>query len=88
MEIATHRVQVAGRTPPPTAAFRQHWARQLRVNNLTMPCRRRLVRVSHRVVFGTLDAVNHVLTPCGWQINMAFVERLNLDMRRRVAAVG
>ena len=31
--------------------------------------RRRLVRVSHRVVFGTMAAVNHVLSPLGWQIN-------------------
>jgi hypothetical protein len=28
--------------------------------------RRRLVRVSHRVVFGTLEAVNQVLAPLGW----------------------
>src|SRR6266481_5486644 len=38
--------------------------------------RRRLVRVRHRVVFGTLDAVNQVLAPLGWQSNTAFVERL------------
>jgi IS1 family transposase len=50
--------------------------------------RRRLVRVSHRVVFGTLEAVEQVLTACGWQIQTAFVERLNLDIRQRVAAVG
>jgi hypothetical protein len=50
--------------------------------------RRRLVRVSHRVVFGTLEAVEQVLATCGWQIQTAFVERLNLDMRQRVAAVG
>jgi IS1 family transposase len=50
--------------------------------------RRRLVRVTHRVVFGTLEAVEHVLAACGWQINTAFVERLNLDSRQRVAAVG
>ena len=50
--------------------------------------RRRLVRVTHRVVFGTLDRVNHVLAACGWQINTAFVERLNLDLRQHVAAVG
>ena len=36
--------------------------------------RRRLVRVGHRVVFGTLEAVNHVLVPLGWQINTSFVE--------------
>jgi IS1 family transposase len=50
--------------------------------------RRRLVRVSHRVVFGTLEAVEQVLAAWGWQIQTAFVERLNLDIRQRVAAVG
>src|SRR5438132_6156869 len=30
--------------------------------------RRRLVRVRHRVVFGTLEAVQQVLAACGWQI--------------------
>jgi len=50
--------------------------------------RRRLVRVRHRVVFGSLEAVNHVLAPLGWHINTAFVERLNLTIRQHVAAVG
>jgi IS1 family transposase len=50
--------------------------------------RRRLVRVRHRVVFGTLEAVEHVLAACGWQINTAFIERLNLSFRQHVAAVG
>src|SRR5262249_38441269 len=50
--------------------------------------RRRLVRVRHRVVFGTLEAVNDVLAPYGWHINTAFVERLNLTIRQHVAAVG
>jgi len=50
--------------------------------------RRRLVDVKHRVVFGTLEAVQQVLAACGWQINTAFVERLNLDIRQRVAAGG
>jgi IS1 family transposase/transposase-like protein len=50
--------------------------------------RRRLVRVRHRVVFGTLETVNAVLAPLGCQINTAFVERLNLDIRQHVAAVG
>jgi len=50
--------------------------------------RRRLVRVSHRVVFGTLEAVHDVLAPHGWHINTAFVERLNLTIRQHVAAVG
>jgi hypothetical protein len=30
--------------------------------------RQRLVDVQHRVVFGSLEAVNHVLTPLGWHI--------------------
>jgi IS1 family transposase len=50
--------------------------------------RRRLVAVQHRVVFGTLDAVNQVLAPLGWHINTAFVERINLTIRQHVAAVG
>jgi IS1 family transposase len=50
--------------------------------------RRRLVRVCHRVVFGTVEAVHQVLAAHGWQINTAFIERLNLSMRQHVAAVG
>ena len=50
--------------------------------------RRRLVRVRHRVVFGTLEAVQQVLAACGWQLQTAFVERLNLSLRQRVAAIG
>jgi len=49
---------------------------------------RRLVRVRHRVVFGTLEAVEHILGACGWQIQTAFIERFNLSMRQHVAAVG
>jgi IS1 family transposase len=48
----------------------------------------RLVRVTHRVVFGTLEAVEQVLAVYGWQINTAFVERINLTIRQHVAAVG
>jgi IS1 family transposase len=50
--------------------------------------RRRLVRVRHHVVLGTLEAVHAVLAPLGCQINTAFMERLNLSMRQHVAAVG
>jgi IS1 family transposase len=50
--------------------------------------RRRLVDVKHRVVCGTIEAVQQVLSPLGWQINTAFVERLNLDIRQHVPAVG
>jgi IS1 family transposase len=50
--------------------------------------RRRLVGVTHRVVFGTQLAIEQVLAACGWTINTAFVERLNLDIRQCVAAIG
>jgi hypothetical protein len=50
--------------------------------------RRRLVRVRHRVVCGTLAAVQQVLAACGWQINTTFIERVNLTIRQYVAAVG
>ena len=50
--------------------------------------RRRLVGVKHRVVFGTRLAIEQLLAKCGWGINTALVERLNLDLRQRVAAIG
>jgi hypothetical protein len=50
--------------------------------------RRRIVGGKHRVVFGTQLAVEQVLTACGWTINTAVVERLNRDLRQRVAALG
>ena len=50
--------------------------------------RRRIVGVNYRVVFGTMKRVQQVLAACGRKINTAFVERLNLDIRQRVAAVG
>src|SRR5262249_53552435 len=50
--------------------------------------RRRLVDVQHRVIFGTLGAVQQVLAAQGWQINTAFIERINLTIRQHVAAVG
>src|SRR5499427_7471248 len=50
--------------------------------------RRRIGGVTHRVVFGTRLAIEQVLARWGWTINTAFVERLNLDIRQRVAAIG
>jgi IS1 family transposase len=50
--------------------------------------RRRLVAVSSRVVFGTLEGIKQILAAHGWQINTAFIERLNLSIRQHVAAVG
>ena len=50
--------------------------------------RRRLVRVHHRVMFGTLEAVAQRLAACGWHLNTAFVERLPLTLRQHGAAMG
>src|SRR5207244_6319970 len=37
--------------------------------------------------FGTKAAVEQGLSACGWHINTAFVERINLSLRQRVAAM-
>src|SRR5262249_56954234 len=50
--------------------------------------RRRLVGMRPHVVFGSLNAVKQVLGSQGWQINTAFIERVNLSIRQHVAAVG
>jgi len=50
--------------------------------------RRRIVGVKHHVVFGSRLAIEQMLARCGWTINTAFVERLNLDIRQCVAAIG
>ena len=38
--------------------------------------------------FLAIQAITQVLAVCGWQINTAFVERVSLDIRQRVAAIG
>jgi IS1 family transposase len=50
--------------------------------------RRRLVGLVRRVVFGCQERIAQVLARHGWQINTAFVERLNLTLRQHVAALG
>jgi hypothetical protein len=50
--------------------------------------RRRIVGIKHRVVFGSQLAIEQILARCGWTINTAFVERLNLDIRQCVAVLG
>ena len=50
--------------------------------------RRRIVGIKHHVVFGSRLAIEQILARCGWTINTAFVERLNLDIRQCVAAIG
>jgi hypothetical protein len=49
--------------------------------------RRRLVAVKHRVVCGTKAVGEQVLAACGWPRNTAGVERRNLRLRQRVAAM-
>jgi IS1 family transposase len=49
--------------------------------------RRRIVEVKRQVVLGTQAAVDRVLAIHGWLINTSFVERLNLSLRQRVAAI-
>jgi hypothetical protein len=41
-----------------------------------------------QVVFGTREAIEQILAKRGWRINTAFAERLNLDLRQHVAAIG
>jgi IS1 family transposase len=79
------RRQVTGPAPKP------RWMPQpplLSAQVIKTVRRRRLVRVRHRIVFGTLEAIQQVLAACGWEINTAFVERLNLSIRQHGAAVG
>jgi len=83
--VQPERRQAQGPTPQP----RWRPLPQLLYAQVVKTTRRRcLVDVTHRVVFGTLGAVHQGLSPLGWQINTAFVERLNLNIRQQVAAVG
>ena len=50
--------------------------------------RRRLVKLIQQVVFGTAQAIPHVLDQPAWQINTAFVERLNLTLRQHISALA
>ncbi|ETX06239.1 MAG: hypothetical protein ETSY2_18295 [Candidatus Entotheonella gemina] len=50
--------------------------------------RRRIAGVKHRVIFGARETIESILAKRGWKINTAFIERLNLDFRQHVAAIG
>ena len=50
--------------------------------------RRRLVCLKQRLVFGEWSQVQAVLDKLGWQLNTAFVERLNLTIRQHISALG
>jgi hypothetical protein len=79
------RCWATGRLPNPRWLPRP----QLQYAQVVKPTRRRrLVAVSSRVVFGTLAGIKQILAAQGWQINTAFVERVNLTLRQPVAAVG
>jgi IS1 family transposase/transposase-like protein len=79
------RCWATGRLPKPRWLPRP----QLQYAQVVKPTRRRrLVAVRARVVFGTRARIKEVLAAQGWQINTAFVERLNLDFRQHVAAMG
>jgi hypothetical protein len=50
--------------------------------------RQRIVGVKHRIRFGPAATIKSILAQRGWKINTAFAERLNLDFRQHVAALG
>ena len=52
--------------------------------------RGRVVEVSHKIAYGSLAAVQGVIsrTGVGKIINIAFIERLNLTIRHHVASLG
>ncbi len=50
--------------------------------------RRRLTGVTHRVVFGARETIESILAKRGWKINTSLIERLNLEFRQHVAAIG
>jgi IS1 family transposase len=50
--------------------------------------RRRIVGITHRVIFGAAEIIESILAKRGWKINTSFIERLNLEFRQHVAAIG
>jgi hypothetical protein len=49
---------------------------------------RRLVGVQPRGIFGVVQTIESVVAKRGWTLNPSFVERLPLDWRQQVAAIG
>jgi IS1 family transposase len=83
--IQPERCQTKGPTPKP------RWMPlpQLLYAQVIKSYRRlRIVGVKHRVVFGAAETIESILAKRGWKINTSFVERLNLDFRQHVAAIG
>jgi hypothetical protein len=50
--------------------------------------RKRIVGVKQRVIFGPAATIESILAKRGWKINTSLIERLNLDFRQHVAAIG
>jgi IS1 family transposase len=50
--------------------------------------RRRITAVTHWVVFGARETIESILPKRGWKINTSLIERLNLEFRQHVAAIG
>jgi IS1 family transposase/transposase-like protein len=50
--------------------------------------RKHIVGVKRRVIFGAAETIESILAQRGWKINTSFIERLNLDFRQHVAAIG
>jgi IS1 family transposase len=50
--------------------------------------RRHIVGVKHRIIFGAAETITSILAKRGWKITTSFAERLNLDIRQHVAAIG
>jgi hypothetical protein len=69
--VQPERGQARGPMPKPRW---MPWPELLYAHVVKSYRRRRLVGVTPRVVFGTLERVKEVLAACGWQINTSFVE--------------
>ena len=80
--------------PPPNSAGRTLKPRWFPLPNLLYAQLikqrrgRRIVDIKQRLVFGDWPQVQAVLDKLGWQINTAFVERLNLTIRQHIPALG
>jgi hypothetical protein len=87
-----HWVQPTRRAGPgrPAKAPRQPWPGFLYAQFVKHRHKGRVVRVTHRVVYGRLAPILAVLqaSGIGQVINTAFIERLNLTLRQHLAALG
>jgi hypothetical protein len=84
-ELQPERKRAQGPAPKPHGRLRPGL---LDAHVVKSSRRRRSVRVTPRVVCGTLEAVKQGLATRGWQMNTAGVERLHGDLRPPVAALG